>query len=251
MNDELTNMIGPMGEPTPSALAGMVERALALIEAGGPVVIILLGFSVVALAIVLLKLWQFSAARVGDRATARKALRLYRAGHPGEALLTAERSRNPAAQLLALAIRGQRRTDLDESQVREELHRVGSDLLEALRGYLRPLEVIGNLAPLLGLFGTVLGMVEAFRQLELAGSRVDPSVLSGGIWEALLTTAVGLAVAIPAVLAFNWFERRLERLAHEMDSVVRSVFTRDLSAEPSDIAANRQHERHADIAVAH
>jgi biopolymer transport protein ExbB len=56
---------------------------------------------------------------------------------------------------------------------------------------------------LLGLFGTVLGMVEAFRQLELAGSQVDPAVLSGGIWQALLTTAVGLAVAIPAVLAHN------------------------------------------------
>ncbi len=57
-------------------------------------------------------------------------------------------------------------------------------------------------------------MIEAFRQLEAAGNQVNPAILSGGIWEALLTTAVGLAVAIPAVVALNWLERRIERLAH-------------------------------------
>lgn len=248
MSDELASLIGPLGE-YPPALDGMIERALALVEAGGPVVVILLGFSVIALAIILLKLWQFRVARVGDRATARKALRLYRSGHPGEALLAAERSRNPSAQLLALAIRGHRRPDLNEIRVREELIRIGNDMLESLRAYLRPLEVIGTVAPLLGLFGTVLGMVEAFRQLELAGNRVDPSVLSGGIWEALLTTAVGLAVAIPAVLAYNWFDRRLERLAHDMDNTVGAVFSADLSTATA--ARSPHDDHHSSAATAH
>ena len=63
-------------------------------------------------------------------------------------------------------------------------------------------------------------MIEAFRKLSEAGNKVDPSILSGGIWEALLTTAVGLAVAIPAVAALNWLERRVDRVAFELDSIV-------------------------------
>jgi biopolymer transport protein ExbB len=139
-------------------------------------------------------------------------------------------ARNPVAQALARAMRGQRR-GLPEARVREEVIRYGGEVLEALRGWLRPLEVIASLAPLLGLFGTVLGMIEAFRQLEAAGNQVNPAVLSGGIWEALLTTAVGLAVAIPAVALLNWLERRVDRLAHEMDNVVTRIFTVDLSAD--------------------
>ena len=95
--------------------------------------------------------------------------------------------------------------------IREEIERLGLGILSRLRGWLKPLEVIASLAPLLGLFGTVLGMIEAFRQMEAAGNQVNPTVLSGGIWEALLTTAVGLAVAIPAVVALNWLERRVEQ----------------------------------------
>ena len=63
-----------------------------------------------------------------------------------------------------------------------------------MRSHLRVMEVIANLAPLIALLGTVLGMIEAFQAMELAGKQVDPSVLSGSIWEALLTTAVGLII---------------------------------------------------------
>lgn len=207
----------------------MATRALDLLAAGGPVVVILLAMSVLAVAITLVKLWQFRSVRIGDRATARKALVLYRSGRRREAVTLAEGSRNPVARTLALAIRGRDRRDLSEATVREEVVRAGSEVLEALRGYLRPLEVIASLAPLLGLFGTVLGMIEAFQQLEQAGSRINPAILSGGIWEALLTTAVGLAVAMPTVAVVNWLERRVDRLAHEMDNVVTQAFTEDLA----------------------
>ena len=113
--------------------------------------------------------------------------------------------------------------------VREEVSRAGTQLLETLRIFFRPLEVIAALAPLLGLFGTVLGMIEAFRQLEQAGNKIDPSILSGGIWEALLTTAVGLAVAIPTVAMISWFERIVDGLAHEMENLATQVFTIELS----------------------
>ena len=217
---------------TPDFLAGdpgtMTERALDLLQTGGPVVAILLAMSVIALTIVILKIWQFGSVRLGERRTARKALRLYRAGRSDEALSLMADARSPLVQALAQAIRGQQR-GVDESMVREEVLRFGRDVLESLRAGFRPLEVIASLAPLLGLFGTVLGMIEAFRQLEQAGSQVNPAILSGGIWEALLTTAVGLAVAIPVVVLLNWLERRVDSLAHEMDSFVTQVFTEDLS----------------------
>ncbi len=219
-------------DAAPGFLAGdsatMTERGLDLLLTGGPVVAILLVMSVIALTIVILKVGQFGAARVGERRTAREALRLYRAGRSDEALSLMADARSPVAQALAQAIRGQRR-GVDESMVREEVLRFGGDVLESLRSGFRPLEVIASLAPLLGLFGTVLGMIEAFRQLEQAGSQVNPAILSGGIWEALLTTAVGLAVAIPVVVLLNWLERRVDGLAHEMDSIVTQVFTEDLS----------------------
>lgn len=211
-------------------LAGLTD----MLAAGGPVVALLIAMSVVALAIVLVKLWQFRAAGLGERGRAGAALVRLRAGDMREALAVAAGSRHPVAQAVARAIVGRQR-GLPDHIVREEALRYGGDILEELRGYLRPLEVIASLAPLLGLFGTVLGMIGAFQQLEAAGNQVNPAVLSGGIWEALLTTAVGLAVAIPAVAALNWLERIVERVAHDMDSAIAGVFTQDLSPETGPV----------------
>jgi len=212
---------------------GALQWATEFLEAGGPVVAILGVLSVAALAIILVKLWQFAACRVGDRRTARRALALHRAGRSIEAIGVAAKSRNPVAEVVAYALRGCLRRDLDEAVVREEAARLASDRIEALRSYLRPLEVIAGISPLLGLFGTVLGMIEAFQQLQNAGSQVNPAILSGGIWEALLTTAVGLAVAMPVVVALAWLERIVDGVTHEMETVVTQVFTRDLAAEPA------------------
>lgn len=212
----------------PPVRSGVLERALELLALGGPVSAILVAMSVLALTIVLVKLWQFHALRIGDFRPARDALGLYRSGQEQAALILAGNSPNPSAEALASALRGQRR-HLPEEAVREEVARFGHDALESLRSGFRPLEVIASLAPLLGLFGTVLGMIEAFREMEQAGHQVNPAVLSGGIWEALLTTAMGLGVAIPVVAVLGWLERRVDRLAHEMGSIVTRVFTVDLS----------------------
>ncbi|MFP6717413.1 MAG: MotA/TolQ/ExbB proton channel family protein, partial [Alphaproteobacteria bacterium] len=79
-----------------------------------------------------------------------------------------------------------------------------------------------NLSPLLGLLGTVLGMIKAFARLESAGTKVDPAILAGGIWEALLTTAFGLSVAIPALAAFYILEGQVENVRAQMkDATIR------------------------------
>ena len=215
------------------AAEGSLGRALDLLQAGGPVVMILLAMSVLATAVILLKLWQFSRTNVSRSRNARKALHLYKDGKTQEALAAAKRARNPVGEVLARAIRGLER-GVPEAKIREELLRHGGEVLENLRGGFRILEVIASLAPLLGLFGTVLGMIEAFRQLEAAGNQVNPAILSGGIWQALLTTAVGLAVAIPVVAVLNWLERRVDGLAREMDNLITQVFTEDLSEDALD-----------------
>jgi biopolymer transport protein ExbB len=209
---------------------------LAMLDAGGPVVMVLLVMSVIALAVVLVKLVQFQRAGMWRRNTAQQVLVLWHQGKADEALKVADTCTSPTAQALARAIRGQSRA-LPEMTVREEVLRYGSHALFQLRRGLRPLEVIGSLAPLLGLLGTVMGMISAFQQLEAAGNKVNPAILSGGIWEALLTTAVGLCVAIPVVALLNWLERKVDHLAHEMDNLVTQVFTEDLSAASDQAAA--------------
>ena len=229
MNEETDGFVGEAALDLPIRQE-FVERGLELLGQGGPVAMILIATSVIALTIIMAKLWQLSAIQTGNLRAAYEALTLYRAGDSFGALGVASGSANPAAAALARAIRGQRSV-IPEPSVREEVMRYGTDTLESLRTGFRALEVIASLAPLLGLFGTVLGMIEAFREMEQAGNQVNPAILSGGIWEALLTTALGLGVAIPVVVALGWLEGRVDRLAHEMGHVVAGVFTVDLSGE--------------------
>jgi biopolymer transport protein ExbB len=217
-----------------------------LISAGGPVVIILGVMSVLAMTVVFAKLQQFARMRIGNRKAAREALQMYKSGKVQEALDMAACSNGPVACVLAMAVRGQS-AGLEENKVREEVLRFGGDILESLRNGFRILEVIASLAPLLGLLGTVIGMVEAFKALEAAGSQVNPAILSGGIWQALLTTAVGLTVAIPVVAILNWLEHLVDSLAHEMDNIVTQVFTVDLSAEPENKPQQRKEGAHDSI----
>ncbi|MEX0430455.1 MotA/TolQ/ExbB proton channel family protein [Spiribacter insolitus] len=203
----------------------IAETIRQLYQTGGPVIAVLLLMSVVGLAIILAKSMQFAINRIHRFKEARAAVDLFLSGDREAARAMVSRTRAPAARLTALAIHGLTAAPLDDRRLREELTRVGNDELRALRGGLRPLELIASLAPLLGLLGTVLGMIEAFQAMEREGSGVSPAVLSGGIWQALTTTAVGLGVAIPAVASLSWLESRVERLGQEMDSLVTRLFT--------------------------
>ncbi len=226
------NSAGVLGTPV-STLVGTPGTAAAgtfteTLGQGGPVLWILVLLSVAALSIVLIKLWQFSRLRLNASEPVERALRHWSEHAPGPALAVLQGSPQPSARLLAQAIEGLSLPGVDLGLLREELTRFASAQLEQLRAWLRALEIIAALSPLLGLLGTVLGMIEAFRQLELAGSQVDPAILSGGIWQALLTTAAGLGVAIPVVLVHSWLERRVERCGHRMEDAVTRLFTRDL-----------------------
>lgn len=202
-----------------------VQPLLDLLSRGGPVVAILLFMSIVAVTIAIAKMIQFSALGIARSDHAERSMNAWQGGHIRQAIeLLNESSVHPVARVMDVGMRGLA-AGQSSSLVREEVTRVGRDQLERLRSWLRPLEIIATLSPLLGLLGTVIGMIAAFRSLEAAGSQVDPAILSGGIWQALLTTAVGLIVAIPALLLHNWLERRVERCAHQIEDYATRVFT--------------------------
>jgi biopolymer transport protein ExbB len=201
------------------------QKIVDFLQVGGPVVWILMVFSVVALTIVLLKLWQFSSLRAESLKTSNLALDQWRSEDDGETALEQLNEKRPIDALVGYTMRALLAANTQVDLIREEAERRAMNQLSQLRSYLRPLEIIATLSPLLGLLGTVLGMITAFQQMEGAGNQVDPSVLSGGIWQALLTTAVGLAVAIPVVTLQSWLERKVERIAHNMNDAVTQVFT--------------------------
>jgi biopolymer transport protein ExbB len=193
-----------------------------LIELGGPVAMLLLVFSVLGLSVAFVKLWQFWSLGIGNTNFISDTVSAWQSGERNKAITFVENVKHPVAKVLFSACSGQ--GDASSDLNREETLRIARSQLESMRSYMRVLEVIAALSPLLGLFGTVLGMIKAFQKLELAGSNVDPSILSGGIWEALLTTAIGLAVAIPAVLLVNYFDRIIDRTRHQMEDAATQIF---------------------------
>ncbi len=185
---------------------------------------VLLALSVLATAIILIKFVQF--ARSGLRRTdfVETALSALPQGNHARIVDDLQQQSSPVARVLESAIRCGADPDMTARDVEAEVSRVGSAQIRNLESWLRGLSSIAHLSPLLGLLGTVTGMISAFMRLEEAGSRVDPSILSGGIWEALLTTAFGLTVAIPAMAAFYYLEGEVDRVRATMkDATIRAL----------------------------
>lgn len=206
---------------------------------GGPVMFVLLAFSVLALGIALFKAGQFLALRLTAAGFVEEAIARLCEGDEAGAVGVLADQRHPAARVMRAALDAVRDSRLDEDAARTEIARVGSREVRSLESWLRALSAIGHLSPLLGLFGTVLGMIEAFMTIERAASAVNPSQLAGGIWEALLTTAFGLMVAIPAMAAFYLFEGEVDRLRSMMKDGSVRILVRYGKAADRDVFAAR------------
>lgn len=190
-------------------LSEILAKTASLLEVGGPVVTVIAGLSVIALALVLAKVFEFLSCGIGTPKRAGDVIRLWQAGRADDARRRMPTPRSAAEKSVAVALemleRRAPRQDIEE--------RVGVEATGNLHQFskgVRALEAIAQIAPLIGLFGTVLGMIEAFQALQSAGTNVDPSALAGGIWVALMTTAAGLGVAMPVSLVVTWLESRLE-----------------------------------------
>ncbi|MEL7428548.1 MAG: MotA/TolQ/ExbB proton channel family protein [Pseudomonadota bacterium] len=193
----------------------ILNPLLSFIELGGPVVTILVGLSVIALAIVGLKAVQFYTTGVGSRTLSREAMKMWKTRNKSGAVTTLTGKAGALNKSLLVGMKALTSKEFFKEDVEEMISTTALQELHELQRGFRALEAIAQIAPLLGLFGTVLGMIDAFQALQAAGSSVDPSILAGGIWVALLTTAAGLAVAMPVSLVLTWFETKVddERIA--------------------------------------
>ncbi|MEM8836466.1 MAG: MotA/TolQ/ExbB proton channel family protein [Pseudomonadota bacterium] len=195
-------------------IAALTEQFRNIVDLGGPVVVLLLILSVISLAVALYKAVQFVMAGVGIHKRAMNAVADWASGHEskGLALVSDRKSLSDRIAHDAMrALHAQRLQKPEDNQLESYLSVEADQSLSKLERGFRILDSVAQIAPLLGLFGTVLGMIEAFQKLQNAGNAVDPSILAGGIWVALLTTAVGLAVAMPTSLFLTYFESRVAR----------------------------------------
>lgn len=194
---------------------------IAFLDRGGPALWAIAALSVLTMALIFWKLWDLSRLGAWSRAPTEAAITALHKGDrtTAETLLIRHRSVRSALAHSAMT------TDLPSELAREEVLRCGKQAMSTTRRGLRALELIATIAPLIGLLGTVLGMIEAFQALQAAGNRADPAALAGGIWQALLTTAAGMAVAIPASMALTGFESICDRIQLDLEDIATRMFS--------------------------
>ncbi|TNJ47481.1 MotA/TolQ/ExbB proton channel family protein [Phaeobacter sp. B1627] len=207
-----------------------LETAKTFLRNGGPSIWAIAALSVITLALILWKIWRLALIGAWSRGKARKAVAAYEAGDADRAVALVAGRRGVRSKVVYAALSALR--SLPDHHAREETARVAKRELGSARSGLGALELISTIAPLLGLLGTVLGMIAAFQALQTAGSKADPSMLAGGIWEALLTTAAGMAVAIPASAALTWFEAVIDRIRRDVEDSATRLF---VSEAPQNI----------------
>ncbi|PWW03845.1 outer membrane transport energization protein ExbB [Hoeflea marina] len=216
-----------------------IDQLKSILDLGGPVVAVLFLVSVLAVAVIALKLLQFVRAGVGRRKTAEAAVMAWVHGNRPEARALVAPARGALASCVALTFSLSSNGRASKSEIEEQVASLAMHKLHELRGGMAFLDTVVQLSPLLGLFGTVLGMIEAFRKLQGAGAVVDPSILAGGIWVALLTTAVGLAIAMPVSVVLTWFETRIEDERVAIETTITQVLSAGRPAQPDDAGAAR------------
>lgn len=204
-----------------------------LLALGGAAIWAIAALSVIAVALILWKLWRFLRLGVWSGRRSRAAVGLWLDRQEAEALREVAGARGLRARLVHAAIAACKDPRMTPMAAEAETERVARALLSEARSGLRPLDLIATIAPLLGLLGTVLGMIEAFRALQETGAAADPAALAGGIWEALLTTAAGMGVAIVASVALSWFDGIVETLRHDMEDLATRVLLRPAAGAPA------------------
>ena len=175
---------------------------------GGVLVIPILFCSVMALAIFVERLIRFAGMRSRGSGLAEKTAKLLKEDKEEQAVEMAIKSNSPMGRILLLAIEMK---DHDREALETVIAHGTEEEVRNLSAYLQTLATIGNITPMLGLLGTVIGMIKAFMVIQEMGGKVNAAVLAGGIWEAMLTTALGLAVALPTMVAYSYLLTRVDK----------------------------------------
>ncbi len=191
-----------------------------LLAKGGPVIWILALYSSIGLAIVFERHFLFLRLRQLPGSWLQRLGQLL---DDREAQQQLQPLRGPEANVVRAIVEAH---DMGVKDLRGVGERVRGEEIQRMEFGLRTLGILGNTAPLLGLLGTITGMIKAFMVIEQAGGKVDAQALAGGIWEAMITTGVGLAVAIPLLLMLHFLEGSVERRAQKMSRCIALLLER-------------------------
>jgi biopolymer transport protein ExbB len=184
-----------------------------IVRAGGPFMWPIVLCSVVAAAIILERLWTLQEQRVLPRDLVKRVRQLVEADQVNDKVIAALEQNSPLGRVLAAGLTSRHR---GREIMMERLEDAGRHVVHDLERFLNTLGTIASTSPLLGLLGTVTGIIKSFNALQ-AGAAGDPRMLSGGIAEALIATAAGLCVAIPALIAYRYLRGRVEGFVVEME----------------------------------
>ena len=191
-----------------------------MVQAGGWLMLPIILSSVVAVAIAAERFWTLRRKRIFPKGLVSAVSKLHRQGKLGDEQLEEIRSSSPLGRVLAAGL-----VNVGHSRevMKESIEESGRQVVLEMERFLNALGTVASIAPLLGLLGTVIGMIKVFSVITTQGVG-DPSVLAGGISEALITTAAGLSVAIPSLIFYRYFRAHVDELALEMeDEALRMV----------------------------
>lgn len=184
-----------------------------IVRAGGPIMWPIILCSIVAAAIILERLWTLQERRVLPVELVQKLWGLVENNQVNDKVIAALEQNSPLGKVLAAGLSHRNRP---REVMMERLEDAGRHVVHELERFLNTLGTIAAVSPLLGLLGTVTGIIKAFNAIQ-AGGMGDPRMLSGGIAEALITTAAGLVVAIPALFAYRYLRGKVERFVIAME----------------------------------
>jgi biopolymer transport protein ExbB len=184
-----------------------------IVRAGGPLMWPIIACSIGAAAIILERLWTLQEKRVLPRDLMQKVWQLVEANQINDKVVAVLEQNSPLGKVLAAGLANRHRS---REVMMERLEDAGRHVVHELERFLNTLGTIAAVSPLLGLLGTVTGIIKAFEAIQ-EGGMGDPRMLSGGISEALITTAAGLIVAIPALMAYRYLRGKVDRIVIEME----------------------------------
>ena len=187
-----------------------------LIVSGGPIMWPLGVCSVVALAFVVERFLRLRSRVLGSERFGQRVLDATRAAGPEAGLQVARSEATPLARLLTTTFE---LADRPQGEREKRVEDLATTEVKRLGANLRPLMIVYVVAPLLGLLGTVWGLIEAFATVALKGGLGRPEMLANGVYQALVTTAAGLAIAIPTVVAYYHFKGRVERFSRRVEEL--------------------------------
>jgi biopolymer transport protein ExbB len=238
-----------LAEPTGSGDPIPTRSLLQVVRDGGPLMLPIGLCSVVLLVFVFERSISLRRGRVIPHPFVKRFLQQMRDGELDRerALELCERNQSPVGEVFAAAVRKWGRPSVEVEQAMLD---AGERATNGLRKYFRVLNGVSTISPLMGLLGTVLGMIRAFNAIATGDAMGRPEMLAGGISQALLTTAAGLSVAIPALIAYLYFAGRVDQLVMDIDAAGQKVVSlisaeASLPVESASGSKNRRREKAA------